>query len=60
MRYLTSEVAANFIQILQSTPAEVLPAACDFIVDNFNSNQNNQDKTNHSPSNFKPTTQNLQ
>ncbi|KAL7369618.1 hypothetical protein ABVT39_003721 [Epinephelus coioides] len=36
-RYLTSEVAANFIQILQSTPAEILPAPCDFIVDNFNS-----------------------
>ncbi|KAL7406155.1 hypothetical protein ABVT39_014107 [Epinephelus coioides] len=35
-RYLTSEVAANFIQILQSTPAEILPVPCDFIVDNFN------------------------
>ncbi|KAL7395907.1 hypothetical protein ABVT39_025211, partial [Epinephelus coioides] len=35
-RYLTSEVAANFIQILQSTPAEILPAPCDFIVDSFN------------------------
>ena len=34
--YLTSEVAANFIQILQSTPAEILPAPCDFIVDSFN------------------------
>ncbi len=36
-RYLTSEVAANFIEILQSTPAEILPAPCDFIVDHFNS-----------------------
>ncbi|KAL7401198.1 hypothetical protein ABVT39_024753 [Epinephelus coioides] len=36
-RYLTSEVAANFIQILQNTPAEILPAPCDFIVDNLNS-----------------------
>ncbi|KAL7378551.1 hypothetical protein ABVT39_015497 [Epinephelus coioides] len=35
-RYLTSEVAANFVQILQSTPEEILPAPCDFIVDNFN------------------------
>ncbi len=35
-RYLTSEVAANFIEILQSTPAEILPASCDFIVENFN------------------------
>ncbi|KAL7397607.1 hypothetical protein ABVT39_024957 [Epinephelus coioides] len=35
-RYLTFEVAANFIQILQSTPAEILPGPCDFIVDNFN------------------------
>ena len=37
-RYLTPEVAANFIQILQSTPAEILPAPCDFMVDNFNRN----------------------
>lgn len=37
-RYLTSEVAANFIQILQSTPAVILPAPCDFIVENFNNN----------------------
>ncbi|XP_061587576.1 uncharacterized protein LOC133452342 [Cololabis saira] len=35
-RNLTPEVAANFIQILQNTPAEILPAPCDFIVDNFN------------------------
>lgn len=35
-RYLTSEVAANFIEILQSTPAPILPASCDFIVDSFN------------------------
>lgn len=35
-RYITSEVAANFIEILKSTPAEILPAPCDFIVDNFN------------------------
>ena len=36
-RYITSEVAANFMGILQSTPAEILPAPCNFIVDNFNS-----------------------
>ena len=36
-RYLTSEVAANFMGILQSTPAEILPAPCNFIVDHFNS-----------------------
>ena len=36
-RYLTPEVAANFIEMLQSTPAEILPAPCDFIVDTFNS-----------------------
>ncbi len=36
-RYLTSEVAANFIETLHNTPAEILPASCDFIVDNFNS-----------------------
>uniref|UniRef100_A0A672IAL3 Reverse transcriptase domain-containing protein n=1 Tax=Salarias fasciatus TaxID=181472 RepID=A0A672IAL3_SALFA len=36
-RYLTSEVAADFIEILQSTPAVILPASCDFIVDDFNS-----------------------
>ena len=35
-RYLTPEVAANFIQLLQSIPAEILPAPCDFIVDDFN------------------------
>ena len=35
-RYLISEVAANFIQILWSTPAEILPAPCYFIVDSFN------------------------
>ena len=35
-RYLTSEVAANFIQILQGTLVEILPAPCDFIVDSFN------------------------
>lgn len=34
--YLTSEVAANFIQILQTTPAESLPAPCDFITDSRN------------------------
>ena len=31
-RYLTPEVADNFIQILESTPAAILPAPCDFIV----------------------------
>ena len=31
------EVAANFMEILQSTPAVILPAPCNFIVDNFNS-----------------------
>ena len=36
--YLTPEVAANFIQILPSNPAEILPAPCDFMVDNFNRN----------------------
>ena len=36
-RYLTSEVAADFMGILQSTPAEILPASCNFIVYNFNS-----------------------
>lgn len=30
-------MAANFIKILKSTAAEMLPAPCDFIVDNFNS-----------------------
>ena len=35
--YLTSEVAADFMGILQSTPAEILPASCNFIVYNFNS-----------------------
>lgn len=35
--YLTSEVAANFMEILQNTPADILPGPCDFIVDNFNS-----------------------
>lgn len=35
-RHITSEVATNFIEILKSTPAEILPALCDFIVDNFN------------------------
>ena len=34
--YLTSEVVANFIQILQSTPAEMLTAPCDFSIDSFN------------------------
>ena len=35
-RYLTSEVAAKVIQILQSTPAKLLSTLCDFIVDSFN------------------------
>lgn len=34
--YLTSEVAANFIQILQRTPEEILQAPCDFITDSLN------------------------
>ena len=36
-RYLTAEVAANFIDILTDTPSDVLPSSCDFIVENFNS-----------------------
>lgn len=35
-RYIMSEVAANFIQILKSSSAEILPAPYDFIVNNFN------------------------
>ena len=37
-RYLTPEVAANFIEILHNSTADIIPAPCDFIVDNFNSN----------------------
>ena len=36
-RYITSEVAANSIDILNQIPAQILPAPCDFIVNNFNS-----------------------
>lgn len=36
-RYLTSEVAANFIEVFKCTPAEILPAPCDFNVESFNS-----------------------
>ena len=36
-RYLTPEVAANFIEILHDSPADILPAPCDILVDNFNS-----------------------
>lgn len=35
-RYLTPEVAANFIKTSKSTSAEILPASFDFIVENFN------------------------
>lgn len=34
-RYITSEVAANFIEIFKITPTQILPAPCDFIVDDF-------------------------
>ncbi len=34
--YLTPEVAANFIKVLCRSPPVVLPASCDFIVENFN------------------------
>ena len=37
MRYLTPEVAANYIEILHNSTVDILPAPCDFIVDNFNS-----------------------
>ncbi len=36
-RYLTSEVAASFIELLQDIPPDVLPSSCDFIVDSFSS-----------------------
>ena len=36
-RYLTSEVAANFIHLLHDMPADFLPSSCDFMVDSFNS-----------------------
>uniref|UniRef100_A0A8C7Z7X7 Reverse transcriptase domain-containing protein n=1 Tax=Oryzias sinensis TaxID=183150 RepID=A0A8C7Z7X7_9TELE len=35
-RYLTPEVAASFIDLFKQTPAQILPAPCDFIVDHFN------------------------
>uniref|UniRef100_A0A3P9LR34 Reverse transcriptase domain-containing protein n=2 Tax=Oryzias latipes TaxID=8090 RepID=A0A3P9LR34_ORYLA len=35
-RYLTPEVAASFIDVFKQTPAQILPAPCDFIVDHFN------------------------
>ena len=35
-RYLTPEVAANFIEILHNSTADILPQPCDFIVDHFN------------------------
>lgn len=34
--YLSSEVAANFIEILDNAPAEILPVLCDSIFDHFN------------------------
>lgn len=40
--YLTSEVAANFIEILKSLPADNLPAPCDFFVDNKQEFKNQQ------------------
>ena len=30
-------MTANFINLLRDTPADILAASCDFIVDNFNS-----------------------
>ena len=36
-RYLTTEVAANLIDLLHSAQAEILPSSCDFIVDSFDS-----------------------
>uniref|UniRef100_A0A3B3C1C6 Reverse transcriptase domain-containing protein n=1 Tax=Oryzias melastigma TaxID=30732 RepID=A0A3B3C1C6_ORYME len=35
-RYITPDVAANFINILDQTPAQILPASCDFMVEYFN------------------------
>ncbi len=35
-RYLTTEVAANFVDLLCDTTAYFLPSSCDFIVDSFN------------------------
>ena len=35
-RYLTPEVAANFIEILLNSTANILPAPCNLIVDHFN------------------------
>ena len=37
-RYITSKVAAYFIDILNQAPALILPPSCDFIDDHFNSN----------------------
>uniref|UniRef100_A0A3B3HCT2 Reverse transcriptase domain-containing protein n=1 Tax=Oryzias latipes TaxID=8090 RepID=A0A3B3HCT2_ORYLA len=35
-RYITPDVAANVINILHQTPAHILPASCDFMVEHFN------------------------
>lgn len=35
-RYLTAEVTANFIELLDDTPADFLPSSSDFMVDGFN------------------------
>ncbi|KAL7382659.1 hypothetical protein ABVT39_025993 [Epinephelus coioides] len=36
-RYLTSEVAANFIEVLDKCPPVILPASCSSVVEDFNS-----------------------
>lgn len=36
-RYLTPEVAANFITAFNSCPPVTLPASCDVIIEHFNS-----------------------
>ncbi|KAL7381194.1 hypothetical protein ABVT39_001860 [Epinephelus coioides] len=36
-RYLTSEVDANYIEVLDKCPPNILPASCNFIVEDFNS-----------------------
>ncbi|XP_036072698.1 uncharacterized protein LOC118600080, partial [Oryzias melastigma] len=35
-RYITPDVAANFINILDQTPAQILPVSCDSLTDDFN------------------------
>lgn len=36
-QYISTEVVANFIDTLKLTPAQILTAPYDFIVDDFNS-----------------------